>query len=155
MTSEEALGEAIQMAFEQRGGVGYCRPRIMRPRFSKVRDQRDGNHAEIVEELRSRGLEVIETERPLDCLVFDNGWTGWMEIKTTARNAMIKRGQLEFIAATDMPVAIVKTAEQALRFIKDRRGYTPTQKAVISGLLVRNPGVKQWHPAAIERVLNI
>lgn len=123
------------------------------PRYTKVRDTRDGNHAEIVAFLRCHGIEVIETERPLDILIRrGDGVCGFAEIKTTARNASIRRSQLEFMSETDMPVAFVKSDGEALIFAETMEGLTRQQKDALGVFLTRETASK-WHPAAVERVI--
>lgn len=125
----------------------------MRPRHTKIRDQRDANHGEIVAFLRTHGLEVIETERPLDCLVFNDTEAGWMEIKTESRNATVRRSQLEFMSETAMPVAIVKNEGEALIFALTMEGLTPNQKDALTQFLVRDQR-DVYYPATVETILN-
>ena len=126
----------------------------MRPRYTKIRDQRDGNHADIVNALRGCGIEVIETERPVDALVFNETQAGWIEIKTEARNATIRRSQLEFIAKTKMPVALVKTPDEALKFAKTMEGLSQRQKDALAVFLMKDKG-KAFHPAKVEGILGL
>jgi hypothetical protein len=126
-----------------------------RPRFAKIRDIRDGNHAPIVEYLRKHGIEVVETERPVDILIFNGKQAGWAEIKVDSRNAQIKRSQLEFISETNMPVAIVRNEAEALEFAKTMQGITETQKHFIALFLAKNPSVASIYPAGLERILNV
>jgi len=124
-------------------------------KYRKIRDTRDQNHGEIVAFLRTSGIEVIETERPVDCLVYNGEGSGWMEIKTTARNASVRRGQLEFFSETNMPVEIVTSEGDALRFALNLDGWTQKQKDAIAVFLMKNPGVDKFHPAKVEKALGI
>jgi hypothetical protein len=126
----------------------------MRPRYSTIRDNRDSNHGQIVSYLRMHGIEVIETERPLDILIWCNGQAGWGEIKDTRRNAMVQRGQLEFMAFTEMPVAFIKTEGEALQFATTMQGLTKKQKNALAAMLVGDLR-KTFHPALIERALSV
>lgn len=117
-----------------------------------VRQIRDGNHKELVDHLEKHGIEVIETFRPLDCLVFHGGQSGWIEIKTEKRNAPIQTNQIEFMANTRMPVAFVKTVDEALAFAKTFSGLTQRQKDNL-GVFLRTANKTQYHPAVVERVL--
>lgn len=128
----------------------------MRPRHTKIRDTRDSNHSEIVAFLKCHGIEVIETERPLDILIRrDDGVCGFAEIKTEARNATIYRSQIEVFVNHDIPCAIVKNEGQALIFAESMQGFTQTEKQKMDNWLVRNPKVKSLHPAAFERLLSV
>jgi len=121
-------------------------------KYRKIRDTRDSNHGEIVAFLRSSGIEVIETERPLDILIRrDDGICGFAEIKTMARNATIYRSQIEFMADTQMPVQIVKCEGEALIFAESMQGLSQKEKDAL-GVLLTQDKAKKWHPAAIERV---
>ena len=123
-------------------------------RYRKVRDKRDANHGEIVAFLRTHGIEVIETERPLDILIRrDDGVCGFAEIKTEARNATIYRSQIEFMSDTRMPVEIIKNEGQALIFAESMQGLTAQAKDKMGVWLVQNPTVKSLHPAAFERII--
>ena len=115
-------------------------------------ESRDANHKEIVDHVRGHGFEVIETFRPLDCLVF-NERAGWMEIKTTARNSQVMLTQIQFMATTNMPVAFVKTQDEALHFAKTFEGITEKQKQNLA-MFAATAKFKKYHPAVIERVLN-
>lgn len=116
---------------------------------------RDSNHKSVIEPLSEQpGIEVIETFRPLDALVFNAELgAGWMEIKTAARNASIKRTQIEFMANTKMPVAFVKTPDEAVQFANTMVGLSDRQKANL-GVFLETATRKGYHPAVIERVLN-
>lgn len=117
-----------------------------------VRQIRDGNHAEIVQTLRGHHIEVIETFRPLDILIFNNGASGWMEIKTESRKAPIQTTQIRFMANTKMPVAFVKTFDEALEFARTFDGLTQQQKDNLA-VFLREATKTQYHPAVVERVL--
>lgn len=125
----------------------------MRPRYTRIRDTRDANHGEIVAFLKAHGIEVIETERPLDILIRRNdGVCGFAEIKTMSRNIRIYRSQIEVMSETRMPVAFVKSEGEALIFAETMQGLTQRQKDALGVFLTRETA-KHWHPAAIERVL--
>jgi len=123
-------------------------------KYRKVRDKRDGNHSQIVAFLKSHGIEVIETERPLDILIRRNdGICGFAEIKTEARNATIYRSQIEFMSDARIPVAIVKCEGDALIFAESMQGLSQRQKDAL-GVFLTQDKANKWHPAAIERVLS-
>ncbi len=119
-----------------------------------VRQIRDGNHKAVVEFVEAYGFEVVETFRPLDCLVFNRELgAGWIEIKTEKRNAAIQTTQIRFMAKTRMPVAFVKTGEEALEFAKTLCGITSRQKDNLA-VFLRDATRTQYHPAVVERVLS-
>ena len=119
-----------------------------------IRQVRDANHAEIVEHVRKHGYEVIETFQPVDCLVHNRhlGGAGWMEIKTEKRNAAMMATQIRFMATTRMPVAFVKTGDEALEFARTLIGISQKQKNDLA-VFLETATKKQYHPAVIERVL--
>jgi hypothetical protein len=117
------------------------------------REKRDGNHKTLVDYLRGHGIEAIETFRPLDVLVFNGSKAGWIEVKTTSRSAAIMRTQIEFMANTKMPVAFVKTEDEALKFASSMDGLTQGQKDSLA-IFLQTATKKQYHPAVIERVLD-
>lgn len=117
-------------------------------------ESRDGNHAQIVGYLRGYDIEVIETFRPLDLLIFnEDERAAWIEVKTTKRNAPIKMTQIKFMATTKMPVAFVKTEDEALEFARTLNGITEKQKKDLA-TFCETATRKQYHPAVIERVLS-
>lgn len=118
-----------------------------------VQQSRDGNHKAIVDSMRDNGFEVIETFRPLDVQVFNGERAGWIEIKTKQRNAPIKLTQIKFMATTKMPVAFVKTEDEALEFARTLNGLTQKQKDDLA-TFCETATRKQYHPAVIERVLS-
>lgn len=118
-----------------------------------VKQIRDGNHKQLVEYLKKHGIEVIETYRPLDCLVFNPALgAGWMEVKTEARNAPVQLTQIKFMAFTKMPVAFVKTEDEALDFGRTLNGLSQKQKDSLA-VFARTATKAQYHPAVVERVL--
>lgn len=118
-----------------------------------INDRRDATHKPIVEHLEANGIEVIQTMRPLDCLIFNaKRRAGWIEIKTTKRNAAIMLTQVKFMADTKMPVAFVSTKEEALEFARTLKGITQKQKDDLRTFYLTCTR-KQVHPAVIERVL--
>lgn len=119
----------------------------------------DANHQQIVDVLRAHEFEVIVTLEPVDCLIY-NKWldrSGWLEIKTRARNTNIKRTQIAFMADTQMPCDFATTPEEALIFAEKLEGLTDKQKANLGIFLLDTQGTKDekkaYHPAVIERVL--
>lgn len=125
-------------------------------RFPKGR--KDANHSAIVNELRSKGVEVVDLSasgKVPDTLLHYRGFIGFAEIKTMSRNTAYSRSQLEFISTTKIPCAFVKTAEEAWDFITlPTAALTQKQKDAIAGLLATNPA-KQFHPSLIERTLDV
>lgn len=115
---------------------------------------RDRNHCEVLKDLRSYGVYVVETFDPLDLLCYYRGFTAWVEVKTEARNTTYTRKQIEFISTCPMPVCIAKSGKQAFDFIRGQIGLTQSQKDALGVFLMRNAEAK-FHPAAIESALSI
>jgi hypothetical protein len=63
------------------------------------------------------------------------------------------RTQIEFMANTKMPVAFVKTEDEALKFASSMDGLTQGQKDSLA-IFLQTATKKQYHPAVIERVLD-
>jgi len=119
-----------------------------------IKQIRDRNHKQVVEHLEAHGIEVIETFHPLDIVVFNPKLgAGWIEIKTTARDAGIRRNQIKFMAETRMPVFFAKTPEEALRFARTLDGLTASQKTNLA-VFLRSATRDKYHPAVVERVLS-
>jgi|GEM_PF-5671904 len=118
-----------------------------------IKQIRDRNHKQVVEHLEAHGIEVIETFHPLDILVHSKFGTGWIEIKTTARDAGIRRNQIKFMAETRMPVFFAKTPEEALWFARTLDGLTASQKTNLAVFLCTATKDK-YGPAVVERVLS-
>lgn len=116
-------------------------------------DKPDANAAGIIAFLRIHGIEVVRTDRPVDCLIYNDGRTGWLEIKDDSPNAKILRSQLEFMSETSMPCAFAKNEGEALIFAERMEGLTQTDKDRLAAFLVRNQG-KEWRPSVISKVLN-
>ncbi len=118
-------------------------------------DTKDKNHNEIVDELRKSGFEVIETERPVDILIYKNKWSGWIEIKFPSRSdTKIRRSQVIHMATTRMPVAFATTPQEAFEFGRTGIGLSNKQKDALAGLLVRSKA-KNFTPRMIDDVLGI
>lgn len=119
-----------------------------------LKNKKDGNHKQVVTDLRAQGVEVVETMEPVDTLCYhSNGNWGWVELKSS-RQTEVTRKQLTFVANTRMPVTFAQDADTVLRFLKTGVGLSQTQKDLLAGFLVRNQGDK-WTYAAIERVMSM
>lgn len=112
----------------------------------------DTNHKTVVTHLRGHGVEVIEILDPLDLLCHFQHFTGLIEVKKPNSSAVYTRRQIEFIANTRMPVAIVKQADEAFEFMKTGLGLSQKQKDALAGFLLRDSR-GQWHHQLIERIL--
>jgi len=117
-------------------------------------DKPDANAGAIIAFLKIQGIEVVRTDRPVDCLIANNGKIGWLEIKTDDPDAKIKRSQLEFMSETSMPCAFAKNEGEALIFAERMEGLTQTDKDKLAAFLVRNQG-KEWRPSVIEKVIKL
>lgn len=124
----------------------------MKPNFLKTKT--DANQAEIVRELRARGVEVEIVGKPVDLLIFKKLYA-FIEIKVSGSKACYTRPQLLFMARTRGPVAICKTAAAALLFAESPHscGLTNAQKNNLLAFLKFN--VKpRYQPDEIETVLS-
>lgn len=130
---------------------------MARPRYTKVRDTRDSNHGEIVAFLQSHGIEVIETERPLDILIRrDDGVCGFAEIKVEGWRGYVQRSQIAFAADTRMPVAFVRNGGEALIFAESMEGLSQKQKDALGVFLAQQPkDKKQWTGTTILKVIDV
>lgn len=117
------------------------------------KDTRDSNYSDVVDGLEDLGVEVIPTERPVDFLLHYQNFSGWAELKTSSRNAHIKRTQLRFFADTRMPVAFIRTVDEGWRFVMTRTGLTPLEKNRIH-LFLEADKRKEFYPATVEKVLD-
>lgn len=122
-----------------------------RKKGNKYRGKRDANHKAVADHLRAYGVEVNEVLDPLDLLCEYKGFVGFCEVKVNGKSTYT-RTQLDFIANTKIPVAIVKDGGEAMRFLKTKQGLAQKQKDALAGFLAITEGNK-WHNAAIERVL--
>lgn len=120
-------------------------------RYAKSRDK---NHSEVADYLRRVGVDVAEIFDPVDLLCYWRGFMGLVEVKQPGSRATYTRTQLRFMALTMMPVFIAKTGEDAFEFMQTGKGLTPKQKSALASFLTREKANK-WHPAAVERVLNV
>lgn len=111
----------------------------------------DANHLAVVKELRSRGVEVVEIQQPVDLLCFLNNRLLLIEVKPEGRGTYTKL-QLTFMSTTRMPVAIARTAQEAIDCLKTGVGLSQRQKDAIAGFLVRNTADK-FNSEQIDRLL--
>lgn len=120
--------------------------------FRNHRNNYDGNHKQIVSEVRQQGVEVIEIMKPVDIIVGRRGFTGFVEIKTKSRKANIRRSQVEFMAETTRAVAFAKDADEVMRFVQTGNGLTLDQKRRLA-VFLQYDDRDRWHPRLIEDVL--
>lgn len=114
-------------------------------------DKRDANHDEIVNHLRKLGIEVVETERPVDVLIHHGGRSGWGEIKVPGGN--VRRTQVQFISETKMPVAFIRTTDEAVYFAETFDGLTQSAKDRLAKLLLTHPKNKDFSSIQIEAAI--
>jgi len=91
--------------------------------------KRDASHTQLVNDIRSQGVEVIEIMKPLDilCRLKRTGFIGFIEIKPTGRRTYTTK-QLRFIAETTVPVSFAQDAAEAMRFLKTQVGLSQLEK---------------------------
>lgn len=118
-----------------------------------MRPHLDKNHRPIMKELQQQGIEVVEVFKPLDMLVFRQGFTGWVEVKKPNSSSVFTRPQIVFMAATRMPVVIAHEAMDVIAFIKAGVGLSQRQKDALAAFLLKDDR-KQWHHQLIERILD-
>ena len=123
------------------------------------RQHRDGNHAEIVKHLRSKGVEVIECFQPLDLLVYNQNKAAlWLEIKTGSRSQNFTRKQLDFISLTTMTVHCITTKAEAVEAarhpLRPLTRITEQMKLRLVLWLLRNPDKQYFNVKEVEKILN-
>lgn len=112
----------------------------------------DANHKPIADELRRRGVEVLELLQPLDMLCQYRGFMGLVEAKIVGSRARYTRKQLQFIAGSRMSICIATDAEQAMQFLTEQRGLDQDAKDRLAYYLMKT--VKPLYvPSEIEKVL--
>jgi hypothetical protein len=112
-------------------------------------NHRDKNHSSITDELRRQGVEVIDILQPLDTLCRLHDFVAFIEFKVPGSDACYTRKQLQFIAGTQMPVAVATDATQAMRFLKTQEGLTQANKDRLAGHLLKTTKQK-FTPKEIE-----
>jgi hypothetical protein len=119
-----------------------------------TRQKTDANQTEIVEDIRRQGAKVEILGDPLDLLAWlpSSGKFGLIEVKIDGSKAVYTREQLMWIANTGLPVVIVKTSHQAMRFLETGEGVTQKQKDSLAAFLFRDKA-KRFTPKIIEGVL--
>ncbi len=116
-------------------------------------DKKDANHREIVESLKAYNYDVLEIRSPVDLAIFNNGWSGLCEIKTDTTE--YKRIQLETaVNYPRIPIAYVKTVNEALHFVKTGKGITEDQRQRIAIALSADKDRERWTAAMMRRILN-
>lgn len=154
-----ALDDAVRTEWANRTDAPYPGCYVLREREMRsyaAFNHRDANHKPIVSEMRQRGLVVEEILQPLDLLVWDPAGYGnaftLMEIKMPGSRARWTRKQLEFIASTRLPVAIVTNIDEAYQAAHWQVRLTQPQKDRLAGFLIRHSD-KFFQPSEIEKVL--
>lgn len=99
--------------------------------------KKDLNHRDALLYLRACGYVVEELFDPLDLIVWNkSGWATFVEIKRPEANtSKWTREQIKFIVATNAPVIIATSGENALLKIREKRIVTPEQKLAVKKIL--------------------
>jgi hypothetical protein len=112
----------------------------------------DANQAEVIKDVQSQGVHVTVLHEPVDTFMHNGTFGGFVEIKVKGRTMYTKK-QIKWMAMSGpVPVAIVKSAEDVMRFLNSRQGLTQAQKDGLAAFLVGND-LKMWNAEQIERVL--
>ncbi len=119
-----------------------------------LKNKVDANQKDIVDDIRRMGGKVELLGDPVDLF----GWLpgkfwGFIEVKMPGSKAKYTRIQLLWIANTQLPVAIVKSSDEAMDFLQTGHGLTQKQKDAIAGFLLYNPA-KFFTPSEIDPLLH-
>ena len=80
----------------------------------KWKNKRDGNEAEIVDELRAHGFSVYPLDHPLDLIAGYMGRNYLIEVKTP--KGKLTPAQVEFLEGWRGSANIIRSAEEATSF---------------------------------------
>lgn len=95
----------------------------MGKRFFAKQHNTDANQPEIIEALRQVDCISYEMERPVDLLVEDTVTKQWfvLEIKNPKGMNRLTKEQENFFEKTLAPARIVRSGDEAQRFVQDLR----------------------------------
>ena len=125
---------------------------MSKPRHFLVRDK---GHAEIIDELKKHGVEVVDCSKVggiPDLLVKWRDQVSFIEIKVPGSKAKWYFDQLRFIADTRFSVGIAKSPSEAILALQERLFLTSKQKDSIAGMLLVSPK-KYYTPREVETAL--
>jgi hypothetical protein len=122
------------------------------PRFNKRTDK---NQAEIVKELRRRGVAVTITN-------FGNDFPDllcdvpkfWSLLEVKEPDGSIDRGQLKFMSECHGPCAVVTTPDEAWLTINEGAWLTNAHKDRIAGWLICNPTQETLSVRKFRKLIN-
>ncbi len=80
----------------------------------KYKNKRDGNEADIIDELRAHGFSVYPMDQPLDLLVGYLGRNYLVEVKMP--KGKLTAAQVEFLEGWRGSASIIRTTEEATTF---------------------------------------
>lgn len=104
----------------------------------KYARKQDRNHTAVKLFLEAKGVEVIETLKPLDLLCFYKGYMSFIEIKMADPGSRYTKVQLMFIALTRFPVAIAFDEAGAFEALKRMLALSQVQKNRIAAMIAQN-----------------
>lgn len=126
---------------------------MARPKYAQKKDR---NHSEIVLELVTHGVEVVDVSgagKLPDLLTRFDGIARMLEIKTDESGNRYTFDQLEFIGSTKFPVRFVTTKEDAVLFARTGRGaLTASEKERLLAMVIKG-GEKLYTPKQVRDAL--
>ena len=100
----------------------------------------DKSQAEIVRELRKRGVQVIVTNFGNDFPDLLCGRHGqWFLIEIKEKDGDLSRGQLEFLAEANGYTGVATDADEAFYIIEAWGHLSRAKQVILSKWLIRNP----------------
>ena len=113
----------------------------------------DANHLSLVAALQARGVMVEQLGQPVDILGAYRGFTGFGEIKIKGSAAKFTRVQLQWIARTRWPIAIVHDIDEAMEYFTSGNGLTDSDKYRLQQLLDGDRQRRFFTPAEVSKAL--